>query len=99
MNPEPLGTQNGFWMPTIVVNDSLPFERELLLANFSADYIDGRVFFWPLSKLPMFRSQPENKVSYSMYDRAVNLPSYYGLLESEMDRVVEHINKFLGSEQ
>lgn len=95
MNPEPKGTKNGFWMPTIVVNDNLPFDRESLLRDFSADNIDGRVFFWPLSQLSMFNSKPENKVSYSLFRRAVNLPSYYGLTASEMDRVVEHITKSL----
>jgi perosamine synthetase len=95
MNPEPVGTKNGFWMPTIVVNDNLPFDRESLLRDFSADNIDGRVFFWPLSQLPMFNSKPENKISYSLFRRAVNLPSYYGLTASEMDRVVEQINKLL----
>lgn len=96
MNPEPAGTKNGFWMPTIVVNDDVPFDREKLLGDFSADNIDGRVFFWPLSMLPMFHSKPENKVSYSLYGRAVNLPSYHGLTEGEMDRVVAHINRNLG---
>lgn len=96
MNPEPEGTKNGFWMPTIVVNDDVPFDREKLLGDFSADNIDGRVFFWPLSMLPMFHSKPENKVSYSLYGRAVNLPSYHGLTEGEMDRVVTHINRNLG---
>jgi perosamine synthetase len=95
MNPEPVGTKNGFWMPTIVVHDSLPFDRERLLGDFSADNIDGRVFFWPLSKLSMFHLKTENKVSYSLYGRAVNLPSYHGLTEGEMDRVVGHINRLL----
>jgi len=97
MNVEPAGTKNGFWMPTIVVDASVPFDREKLLCDFSADDIDGRVFFWPLSMLPMFNSKPENKVSYSLYGRAVNLPSYYGLSEDEMDRVVTHVKRNLQS--
>ena len=96
LNPEPAGTKNGFWMPTIVINDDVPFDRETLLGDFRADNIDGRVFFWPLSMLPMFHSKPENKVSYSLYGRAVNLPSYHGLTENEMDRVIAHVNRNLG---
>ena len=96
LNPEPAGTKNGFWMPTIVINDDVPFDRERLLGDFRADNIDGRVFFWPLSMLPMFHSKPENKVSYSLYGRAVNLPSYHGLTENEMDRVIAHVNRNLG---
>jgi perosamine synthetase len=53
--------------------------------------IDGRVFFWPLSMLPMFRTKPENTVSYDLYERAVNLPSYHDITDQEMDRVINHV--------
>ena len=88
MNPEPTGTTNGFWMPTIVVNAGVPFDREALLAAFKTDNIDGRVFFWPLSSLPMFETRPEHTVSHSLSVRAVNLPSYHDLEVQDLDRVV-----------
>lgn len=91
MNPEPAGTRNGYWMPTIVINKDVSFDREALLSAFKADNIDGRVFFWPLSMLPMFKAKPENAVSYGLYSRAVNLPTYHDLTDPEMDRVVELI--------
>ncbi|MEK6208823.1 MAG: DegT/DnrJ/EryC1/StrS aminotransferase family protein [Pseudomonadota bacterium] len=91
MNPEPTGTINGFWMPTIVVDDGIPFNRETLLAEFKKNEIDGRVFFWPLSMLPMFEAKPENVVSYGLYKRAINLPTYHDLSETQMDRVIETV--------
>jgi perosamine synthetase len=93
MNPEPLGTQNGYWMPSMVVDEGISFNREALLAKFKAENIDGRVFFWPLSMLPMFKTQTENVVSYGLYSRAVNLPSYHDLTVSEMDRVMASIHR------
>lgn len=87
MNPEPAGTRNGFWMPSIVVNADMPFDRQALLDDFADNAIDGRVFFWPLSMLPMFPDQPENAVSYGLYDRAINLPTYHDLTDVEIDRV------------
>ncbi len=57
MNPEPPETTNGYWMPTIVVNEGVPFDREALLTAFRADNIDGRVFFWPLSSTQLFHSE------------------------------------------
>lgn len=97
MNPEKADTVNGYWMPSIVVNESLKFDREQLLAAFKSDDIDGRVFFWPLSMLPMFRQRPENSVSYGLYARAINLPSYHDLNESDMLRVIGHIRHHLGA--
>ncbi|MCK4347439.1 MAG: DegT/DnrJ/EryC1/StrS family aminotransferase [Thermoplasmatales archaeon] len=91
MNPEPVGTTNGYWMPTIVADEGVPFNREDLLAAFKADNIDGRVFFWPLSMLPMFEAKAENAVSYGLYERAINLPTYYDLSEMEMDRVIKKV--------
>lgn len=92
MNPEPEGTSNGFWMPTIVVDEGHAFDREALLAEFKQDAIDGRVFFWPLSMLPMFETLPQNIVSHGIYKRALNLPTYHDLQEAEMDRVISLIS-------
>lgn len=87
MNPEPTGTCNGYWMPTIVIDNGVPFNREALLAAFKADNIDGRVFFWPLSTLPSFDARPENIVSHSLSRRALNLPSYHDLSNEDIARV------------
>ena len=92
MNPEPAGTVNGFWMPSIVVDEGVRFDRDALLAAFKADNIDGRVFFWPLSMLPMFEKRPGNVVSYGLYPRSVNLPTYHNLMDEEMDRVIKIIH-------
>lgn len=96
MNPEPPGITNGYWMPTIVVNEGVRFDREALLASFKADNIDGRVFFWPLSLMSMFEARPTHVVSHSLSARAVNLPSYHDLSVAEMDRVLNHVASHLG---
>lgn len=87
MNPEPTGTTNGYWMPTIVVDIDTPFDREALLAAFKADNIDGRVFFWPLSSLPSFSACLSHKVGRSLSERALNLPSYHDLSTADISRV------------
>jgi perosamine synthetase len=88
MNPELKGIKNGYWMPTVVVNEGVFFDRDVLLDTFKQQNIDSRVFFWPLSMLPMFESNPANTISYGLYKRAINLPSYHDLTEGEMDRVI-----------
>ena len=95
MNPEPTGTRNGYWMPTIVANEGAAFDRAALLSELKARDIDGRVFFWPLSQLPMFGARPENSVSYGLCERAVNLPSYHDLGEEDMDRVIDCVRSVL----
>lgn len=93
MNPEYERTVNGYWMPTIIVNEEVPFDRNLLMEEFNKNEIDGRVFFWPLSLLPMFMEKPENKISYGIYQRAVNLPSYHELSDKAIERVANIVTK------
>jgi len=88
MNPEPAGTVNGFWMPTIVVNEGVHFDRERLLRVFEKQRIDGRGFFWPLSSLPMFTDCVGGNVSKDLHRRALNLPSYHDLADAEINEVV-----------
>ena len=58
------------------------------LKGFGAN---GRVFFWPLSQLPMFTPQPEHRIAYALAARALNLPSYHDLGEAQIERVVAHV--------
>ena len=97
MNPEPAGTTNGYWMPTIVVDENVPFDRDALLASFKADNIDGRVFFWPLSSLGLFESCPRHAASDSLAKRATNLPTYHDLTEDDIGRVATAVRSTLGS--
>lgn len=97
MNPEPPGTTNGYWMPTIVTDEGTPFDRDALLSAFKADNIDGRVFFWPLSSFGLFEADPQNAVSNSLFRRAVNLPSYHDLEDAAITRVSMVIKANLGS--
>ncbi len=99
MNPESAGTTNGFWMPTLVVDQGVAFDREALLNGFKAENIDGRVFFWPLSMLPMFKQRPQNQVSYSIYGRAINLPSYHDIPNADQDRVIDCVTQFVCAKQ
>lgn len=97
MNPEPTGTVNGYWMPTIVVNEGVPFERETLIEVFKNENIDGRVFFWPLSHLSMFERRPENEVANRIYHRAMNLPTYHDLSAGDIERVCRVVRGVLRS--
>jgi perosamine synthetase len=87
-NPEPENTKNGYWMPTIIVDEDIEFDREDVLKKFNQNNIDARVFFWPLSSLPMFKEVKENINSYNLNMRGINLPSYHDLTEEQQERVI-----------
>jgi len=85
MNPEPTGTVNGAWMPSVVLDSEANITREKLQAAFTAENIDARVFFHPLSSLSMFESQPENMLAWSIPGRAINLPSFHDITVAQQD--------------
>lgn len=88
MNAEKLNTVNGFWMPTLVFDKSTGITREKLQVAFVAENIDARVFFHPLSSLPMFEDKLGNAQAWDIPNRAINLPSYHDISTIELDRVV-----------
>jgi len=93
MNPEPEGTVNGAWMPTVVFDSDTGITIDKLQNAFSTENIDARVFFHPLSSLPMFEDVPVNSTAWDIPNRAINLPSYHDLLLSDVERVADVIKR------
>jgi perosamine synthetase len=90
-NPEPEGTRNGAWMPTVVIDRDLGITREQMVSAFASNNIDARVFFHPLSSLPMFQPVPGNRHAYDIPERAINLPSYHDMTDEQITRVADVI--------
>lgn len=89
MNPEPAGTQNGYWMPTAVFEESTGVTTERLIAAFASNNIDARVFFHPLSATPPFVGCSGGKLAGDICNRAINLPSFHDITDSEQRRVAQ----------
>lgn len=98
LNPEPVDTVNGAWMPTIVFDTETGVTREKLLAKFGAGNIDARVFFYALSGLPMFEKQGQNRYAFDIPERAINLPSFHDMTATDQDRVVDVILRCLNEQ-
>jgi perosamine synthetase len=95
MNPEPSNIVNGAWMPTVVFDDSTEVTREKLVLAFATENIDARVFFYPLSGLPMFEAVPGNRHAWGIPERAINLPSYHDMTVDDQDRVIRVLSRLL----
>ena len=93
MNPEPDGVVNGAWMPTVVFGKDAGVTAEKIQREFSEENIDARVFFHPLSSLPMFDDMRQNLVASDLSDRAINLPSYHDMSISDLERVTEVVQR------
>jgi perosamine synthetase len=91
MNYEAPGTQNGYWMPTVVFPDDSGISRQTLSSAFKQANVDARQFFWPLRSLPSFGDGAAASIGADIGNRAMNLPSYHDITAREQDVVLETI--------
>lgn len=97
INPESDGTLNGSWMPTLVFSKKSDISRENLSKALRSAEVDARPFFWPLSSTCNFSPVWSNINSWDIPKRAINLPSFHEITESELDRIIGVIKKVLDS--
>ena len=90
MNHESPGTTICAWMPNIVFEKTTAETRDTLLKTFKDKEIDARVFFGPLSSLPMFE-EIANDVAYDIPNRSINLPSYHDMAEADLEEIISKI--------
>ena len=97
MNYEDNDMINGAWMPSIVFDKQTKITREILVDSFSKKDIDARVFFSPLSSMPMYSNAQHNINSYDIPTRAINLPSYHDMEKTEQDYILSIIHEIIRS--
>lgn len=94
VNVERDGCENGWWMPTVVWSEDLGVSRDVVREALVREGIDARVFFPPLSSLPMF-DEESTPVAHSLPDRAMNLPSFHDMTDGDIDEICDIIKSVL----
>lgn len=94
MNPDKSLVENGAWMPTVVFDKETKVTRQHLIQAFRERDIDARVFFWPLSSLPIFDAVKENVNAWDLPGRAINLPSFHDITDEQISKVADVIASF-----
>lgn len=85
------------WLVSVTVDpDAYGRDREELAALLAADGIETRPFFIPLHRLPPFREESERRhetlpVTDLLGARGLNLPTFTGMTDDEIDRVCDVI--------
>jgi perosamine synthetase len=87
LNCERLGTTNGYWMSTIIVDSALGVEKAALMERLGEHGIQTRPFFYLLSELPPFAQETDTPVAQDIAPRGINLPSAHDLTEDDVDYV------------
>lgn len=102
LNVEPEGTQNSFWMVTVVLDPALGLDKFAFMGELEKRNIDSRPFFTPLSTLPAFDDRPDAKrfvtpqdVGRRIASYGVNLPSGYNMTEAKADIVATAVREII----
>lgn len=95
LNPEYEGCKNSYWLPTVILDSSIQFDRDDFFKLCRENNIDSRPFFFPLSSLPMFETNTKNIVSFSIYHRAINLPSFHDMEREDAVFIVKLLKEFI----
>lgn len=98
LNPEYLHDINGSWMPTVVFEETTGITREDLQKAFHEKNIDARVFFAPLSGMPMFNQNQNTPLAWAIPNRAINLPSYHEMSNLDQDRIIDVIRNLVNQQ-
>ena len=95
LNEERTACQNAWWMPTVVWSNDRGIHRDSLQREFIKRGVDARVFFPPLSSLPMFDTMG-GSMSREISTRALNLPSFHSISEPEIAYICKTVEDGLG---
>jgi len=95
MNPEQEYAKNSYWMPTVIFDRKLNIDREKLISHFKERGVDIRPFFYPISMFPFLKKKEENVISYNLYYRGINLPTYHEISEEDMKLVSNILKEFM----
>lgn len=99
LNPDPEGTFNSYWQPTIVFGESWQMTTDKRNAWMQACIdagVEVRPFFYPVSSLPMYADCPQNTNARKLSAGGLNLPSYYDMSREDAQLVVQTLKRVIG---
>lgn len=86
-------TRHSYWMMSILVED--PADRDPLRNWLAEREIETRPLFYPVHTMPMYQRRFElHRVAEMLGWRGINLPSWPGLTDAQVDRICDAIRAF-----
>tara|TARA_B110000879_G_C11148402_1_gene503468 strand:- start:669 stop:1784 length:1116 start_codon:yes stop_codon:yes gene_type:complete len=94
LNIEKEGYKNVYWLVCLEVIGYDEPKRDELINRLKKKGIDSRPFFYPMSQMPMY-ANANTPVTHKIFQRGLNLPSYFDLTKKDVDRVVECVTEIM----
>ncbi|MEM7534195.1 MAG: DegT/DnrJ/EryC1/StrS family aminotransferase [Chloroflexota bacterium] len=86
---------HSYWMYSILVEDS---KRDDMIQDLAEVGIETRPVFYPVHTMPMYATRYErHKVAESIGRRGINLPSWPGLSQEQIEYIVSNLESIIAS--
>jgi len=102
LNDQAPTTKNTYWMVTAILDPGYAIEKDDLVQLMSAEGIDCRPFFRPLSSLPAYahteqaqQARQRNTISYQLSPYGINLPCGMNMTEEKVGYVCAALKRIL----
>lgn len=85
---------SAFWMVCLEVDGFNESRRDAFMAKLKQRGIDSRPYFCTMSSMPMYRQKPL-PVAARKAQSGLNLPSFFGLTQKDVERIGGVVNELL----
>jgi perosamine synthetase len=86
---------NAFWLIAARLEGITESQRDELIKWLKEDGVDSRPFFYPMSDLPYLPKTDNTPVTHAIFKEGINLPTYFDLSDSDIDRVCDSLIRFM----
>ena len=94
LNFQTEGYKNVFWVVCIEIKGFDEEKRDSLIAALNASGIDSRPFFFPVSEMPMYKSN-DTKIAHLASKTGLNLPSFFDIKKEEVNHICKNLKKLI----
>jgi len=86
---------NSYWMVCLEVEGMDEVKRATLMTRLIQVGVDTRPYFYPMSKMP-YLPDADTPISHHISQIGINLPTYVGLEEADIDYISEQVLRVVG---
>lgn len=90
LNQEASWAKNVYWMVCLEVDQFDGQRRNAFMDQLKQRGIDSRPYFYPVSDMPMY-GDADTPVAHDLYQRGINLPSYFDLDDASIEYICKNI--------
>lgn len=91
LQPEASWARNVFWMFSILALKKGKRNRDYLIGELKKKGVDSRPFFFPLNRLPRYKTEEPYPVAEALGSSGLNLPSSTDLTEDKIEYIARKI--------